>query len=76
MTVIKLLEEISNAYLLVLAEGGIQLALEGTKGRTAFHYVTVAVLSLILNSEKCIILILRFILAVHKILEEHLMFYI
>ena len=29
MTVIKQLEEISNAYLMVLAEGGIQLVLEG-----------------------------------------------
>ena len=29
MTVIKLLEDIANSYLQVLAEGGIQLALEG-----------------------------------------------
>ena len=31
MSVIKLLEDITNSYLQVLAEGGIQLALEGYK---------------------------------------------
>ena len=39
MTVIKQLEEISNAYLMVLAEGGIQLLLEGQLTLIDFFFV-------------------------------------
>ena len=37
MSVIKLLEDIANSYLQVLAEGGIQLALEGNNNN--IHYI-------------------------------------
>ena len=38
MSVIKLLEDIANSYLQVLAEGGIQLALEGNNIHSFYHH--------------------------------------
>ena len=38
MSVIKLLEDIANSYLQVLAEGGIQLALEGDNLHSFCHH--------------------------------------